>query len=180
MTPQFRVFGGLSLKIGSDATDAAQAGEASGREDDGRLWQPYADSLVYVALMALPWGGMELCGSAAADTDRLLEQMQAYMEVRGGCIRLGWRGGGQRPPCCTGTATQGAARHGTGVRGSGRGRLGGGSGLRHGVPAHQPVAGTAAVQVRPNVCMCPYICSHAAICLILNEIAVDLCHRLDG
>lgn len=32
--------------------------------DDGRSWQPYADYLVYMTLMALPWGGAELAEGA--------------------------------------------------------------------------------------------------------------------
>ena len=50
--------------------------------DDGRSWQPYADHLVYMALMALPWGGPELAESLPAELAALLQAADAYMAKR--------------------------------------------------------------------------------------------------
>ena len=50
--------------------------------DDGRSWQPYADHLVYMALMALPWGGPELAESVPAELAALLQAVEAYMAKR--------------------------------------------------------------------------------------------------
>ena len=56
--------------VGDDSTD--------GR----RLWQPYADHLVYCALMALPWGGADLAEGAPAEMQRLLDEAEKYMDLR--------------------------------------------------------------------------------------------------
>ena len=50
--------------------------------DDGRSWQPYADHLVYTALMALPWGGPELAESVPEAVADLLAAAEAYMGKR--------------------------------------------------------------------------------------------------
>lgn len=42
---------------------------AGGAENEGRTWQPYTDSLVQAALMALPWGGPELLGGGSGESD---------------------------------------------------------------------------------------------------------------
>lgn len=50
--------------------------------DDGRSWQPYADHLVYTALVALPWGGPELAESVPEAVAGLLAAAEAYMGKR--------------------------------------------------------------------------------------------------
>lgn len=50
--------------------------------DDGRSWQPYADHLVYTALMALPWGGPELAESVPDAVADLLAAAEAYLGKR--------------------------------------------------------------------------------------------------
>ena len=40
---------------------------AGGSGDEGRTWQPYSDSLVQAAIMALPWGGPELLGGGSGE-----------------------------------------------------------------------------------------------------------------
>jgi len=50
--------------------------------DDGRSWQPYADHLVYTALMALPWGGPELAESVPDAVADLLAAAAAYLGKR--------------------------------------------------------------------------------------------------
>lgn len=50
--------------------------------DSSRVWQPYADYLVYSVLMALPWGGTDLAEGAPAELDKLLESAEKYMELR--------------------------------------------------------------------------------------------------
>lgn len=57
----------------------AAAGPAG---DDGRSWQPYADHLVYMALMALPWGGPELADSVPEQLGGLLDAAEAYLGRR--------------------------------------------------------------------------------------------------
>lgn len=54
-------------------------GEGKDRE---RIWQPYTDFLVYISLMALPWGGSELADSAPTDLNGLLVEAEKYMELR--------------------------------------------------------------------------------------------------
>lgn len=50
--------------------------------DGGRSWQPYADHLVYIALLALPWGGPELAESVPEQLSGLLGAVDAYMAKR--------------------------------------------------------------------------------------------------
>ncbi|CAL8461756.1 g1287 [Coccomyxa elongata] len=67
------------LSIVEAATAIAAAG---GSGDSGRVWQPYADYLVYATLMALPWGSVELAESVPADLERLFGGVEAYMAAR--------------------------------------------------------------------------------------------------
>ena len=46
------------------------------------MWQPYADYLVYIALMALPWGGPDLAEGAPQDLERLLAEVGKYVALR--------------------------------------------------------------------------------------------------
>ncbi|KAK9820118.1 hypothetical protein WJX72_006327 [[Myrmecia] bisecta] len=61
------------------AQEIAPAGDQS---DSGRQWQPYSDHLVYMALMALPWGGSELADSAPSEMERLFTAVEGYMTLR--------------------------------------------------------------------------------------------------
>ena len=56
------------------------AGENS--VDGIRVWQPYADYLVYSVLIALPWGGADLAEGAPAELEKLLSETEKYMELR--------------------------------------------------------------------------------------------------
>lgn len=58
--------------------------ETSGGNSKGeaRLWQPYADYLVYSVLVALPWGGSELMEASIADSSSFLEAAEKYMDAR--------------------------------------------------------------------------------------------------
>ena len=58
--------------------------QSAGKEgaDGGRVWQPYADYLVYSVLLALPWGGPDLAEGAPAELEKLLESAEKYMELR--------------------------------------------------------------------------------------------------
>lgn len=51
-------------------------------QDDQRIWQPYADHLVYSVLMALPWGGADLAEGAPAELEKLMSEVEKYMELR--------------------------------------------------------------------------------------------------
>ena len=53
-----------------------------GGVDDRRVWQPYADYLVYSVLIALPWGGPDLAEGAPAELEKLMESAERYMELR--------------------------------------------------------------------------------------------------
>lgn len=57
----------------------ATAGPAG---DDGRSWQPYTDHLVYMALVALPWGGPELGEPLPGEVEALLAAADDYMGKR--------------------------------------------------------------------------------------------------
>ena len=50
--------------------------------DEQRIWQPYADYLVYIVLMALPWGGPDLAETAPAEMEKLLAEAEKYMDLR--------------------------------------------------------------------------------------------------
>jgi hypothetical protein len=57
----------------------ATAGPAG---DDGRSWQPYTDQLVYMALVALPWGGPELGEPLPGEVEALLAAADDYVRKR--------------------------------------------------------------------------------------------------
>ncbi len=61
---------------------ALEIASAAPEGDDGRKWQPYTDNLVYMALMALPFGGPELGESSPEQMSALLEAVDAYMAKR--------------------------------------------------------------------------------------------------
>lgn len=61
---------------------AISVAESAIGDDKGARWQPYADYLVYTALMALPFGGPELSDSAPDQIEALLGQVDAYMAKR--------------------------------------------------------------------------------------------------
>ena len=50
--------------------------------DEQRIWQPYTDYLVYIVLMALPWGGPDLAETAPAEMEKLLAEAEKYMDLR--------------------------------------------------------------------------------------------------
>eukprot|EP00884_Botryococcus_braunii_P002772 jgi/Botrbrau1/12496/Bobra.0169s0043.1 len=52
------------------------------REDEGRRWQPYADHLIHMALMALPWGSSMLPNEAGPLLDTFFESVVQYMDLR--------------------------------------------------------------------------------------------------
>jgi len=61
---------------------ALRVASSPGGDDDGRTWQPYTDSLVYMALMALPFGGPELAEALPERLTGLLDIVDAYMAKR--------------------------------------------------------------------------------------------------
>lgn len=56
--------------------------DASPAGDDGRSWQPYTDQLVYMALVALPWGGPELGEPLPGEVEALLAAADDYVRKR--------------------------------------------------------------------------------------------------
>eukprot|EP00803_Ostreobium_quekettii_P001012 evm.model.scf_516.7 EVM.evm.TU.scf_516.7 scf_516:63384-73886(+) len=69
----------LGLLVDAALTCAKETGKG---DPSGRSWQPWSDYLVYIVLMALPWGGIELAESAPAEVEELLDKVGKYMEVR--------------------------------------------------------------------------------------------------
>ena len=61
--------------------DAAASVAAAGAPD-GRTWQPYADQLVEMALVALPFGGVELAHAVPGQVQSLLQSVEGYMAKR--------------------------------------------------------------------------------------------------
>ena len=54
----------------------------SNPEDDGRSWQPYTDYLVYMSLVALPFGSSEILESAKTEIVELVRIAQEYSDKR--------------------------------------------------------------------------------------------------
>ena len=50
--------------------------------DGGQAWQPYADHLVYMAVLALPFGGPELADTVPEELRQLVAAVDRYMELR--------------------------------------------------------------------------------------------------
>lgn len=51
-------------------------------KDKERIWQPFADFLVSIVVLALPWGGPELAEGAPAELQKLTADVEKYMELR--------------------------------------------------------------------------------------------------
>lgn len=72
-----------SLKTLVDvAVSTAHASLNSASDTDGRTWQPYTDQLVYMALMAIPFGGSELSAASGAALNELVAAADIYLEKR--------------------------------------------------------------------------------------------------
>lgn len=85
----------LSLLL--DVVSAARSSAEAGAGGDGRLWQPWADHLVYSALISLPWAGSELAEGLDDDMDALLVAVGGYMSMRPkehSAALMPFRGGG--------------------------------------------------------------------------------------
>lgn len=64
-------------------TDIVKVAVAAARgSTDSRIWQPWADHLVYCTLACLPWAGAELAEGAAEAMDAFLEAVTEYMDAR--------------------------------------------------------------------------------------------------
>jgi hypothetical protein len=59
--------------------------------DDGRMWQPYSDELIYHALITLPFGGPELAGAVGPQLEALMGAVGEYMEKRPRRVQPGLR-----------------------------------------------------------------------------------------
>ena len=70
--------------LGNHITIDAMICKSAGGEtvDEQRIWQPYADHLVYSVLMALPWGGSDLAEGAPTELEKLMGEVEKYMELR--------------------------------------------------------------------------------------------------
>jgi hypothetical protein len=61
----------------------AHSRPAAGSDPSGRTWQPWADYLVGIVVLALPWSGKQLQAAAPQATADLLVSIAEYVEVRG-------------------------------------------------------------------------------------------------
>lgn len=74
--------------LGQIVSSALAIATDAGPSSDGRSWQPYTDSVVHAALMALPWGGSDLVGAADDESEGrqeledLWKTVESYMAVR--------------------------------------------------------------------------------------------------
>ncbi len=64
------------------AVNTAETSPKSGNDADGRTWQPYTDQLVYMALMAIPFGGSELSAASGAALNDFVAAAESYLEKR--------------------------------------------------------------------------------------------------
>jgi nuclear cap-binding protein subunit 1 len=62
--------------------DVAVNTASSGTDSDGRTWQPYTDQLIYMALMAIPFGGSELSAASGAALNELVAAAESYLDKR--------------------------------------------------------------------------------------------------
>lgn len=73
------------------AINTADASISSGADTDGRTWQPYTDQLVYMALMAIPFGGSELSDASGAELNDLVSAAESYLNKRPRSVQPGLR-----------------------------------------------------------------------------------------
>jgi nuclear cap-binding protein subunit 1 len=64
------------------AVTTAETSPKTGNDTDGRTWQPYTDQLVYMALMAIPFGGSELSAASGTALNELVSAAESYLEKR--------------------------------------------------------------------------------------------------
>jgi len=70
------------LALLSDMVATAKAAAEGNGGGDGRLWQPWADHLVYTVLACLPWAGTELAESGGEALDSLMASVAEYVSMR--------------------------------------------------------------------------------------------------
>lgn len=62
--------------------DTALNTSMNSNDKTGQSWQPWTDYLIYIVLIALPWGGPELLDSVSNELNNIFDKIQSYFEIR--------------------------------------------------------------------------------------------------
>jgi nuclear cap-binding protein subunit 1 len=72
----------VDVALNKAETSANNSGGDNITDTNGRTWQPYTDQLIYMSLMAVPFGGSELSAASGVALNDLVTAAESYLEKR--------------------------------------------------------------------------------------------------